>query len=193
MKKVVIINGHPNKESFNYVLAKAYKEGADKVDSAEISQIDITDLKFNPILKHGYNKRMELEPDLIVAIDKIKNADHIVWVFPMWWFGYPALMKGFIERTFLPSITFNIIEGKTIQEKLLKGKTARIIVTSDTPRWYDYLFMKSPALNQFKKGTLAYCGVGPTKVTYLAAVKNSKSETRKKWLKKIKTLGEKMV
>lgn len=62
------------------------------------------------------------------AIDKIKAADHIVWIFPMWWYGYPAIMKGFIDRTFLPGITVRPIYGKPLPEKLLKGKTARLIV-----------------------------------------------------------------
>jgi putative NADPH-quinone reductase len=65
-----------------------------------LTQINIADLDFNPNLEFGYRKRTELEPDLLEAIEKIKKADHIVWVFPMWWYGYPALMKGFIDRAF---------------------------------------------------------------------------------------------
>jgi len=94
-----------------------------------LPQINIADLDFNPNLTFGYRKRIELEPDLLEAVDKIKKADHIVWVFPMWWYGYPASMKGFIDRTFLPGITFETVKGKAIPKKLLKGKTARIILT----------------------------------------------------------------
>jgi NAD(P)H dehydrogenase (quinone) len=166
MKQVLIINGHPDKQSYNYALSEAYLKGASKTD-AILTQINIADLDFNPNLKFGYRKRTELEPDLLEAIEKIKKADHIVWVFPMWWYGYPALMKGFIDRTFLPGITFQPIEGKAIPKKLLKGKTARIIITADTPKWYDSLFMKSPAINQFKKGTLEFCGISLVKVTYI--------------------------
>ena len=107
MKKVLIINGHPDRESFNYALSKAYKNGVDKAN-ATVEQINIAELDFSPNLKFGYRKRTDLEPDLIDAIEKIKQADHMVWVFPMWWSGYPALMKGFIDRTFLPGITFNL-------------------------------------------------------------------------------------
>ena len=144
MKQILIINGHPDKESFNYALSAAYIKGVNKTD-AELTQINISDLDFNPNLRFGYRKRMELEPDLVDAIDKIKKADHIVWVFPIWWGGYPALMKGFIDRTFLPGITFQPIEGKPLPKKLLKGKSARLIITSDTPKWYDFLIMKRPA------------------------------------------------
>ena len=190
MKQVLIINGHPDKQSFNYALSKAYLEGANRSNSI-LNQINITDLDFNPNLEFGYRKRTELEPDLIDSIEKIKKADHIVWVFPMWWYGYPAIMKGFIDRTFLPGITFEPIEGKSLPKKLLKGKTARIIITADTPKWYDYLFMKSPAINQFKKGTLEFCGISPVKVTYISPIKNSNNNYRKKWLEKISLLGSK--
>mgnify|MGYP001161054020 CR=1 FL=1 len=110
----------------------------------------------------------------------------------MWRYDYPAVMKGFIDRTFLPGITFEVIEGKAIPGKLLKGKTARIIITADIPKWYDYLFMKSPVINQFKKGTLEFCGISPVKVTYISPVKNSNIDYREKWLEKISLLGEKL-
>ena len=189
MKQVLIINGHPDKESFNYALSEAYLKGVSKTN-AIISKINIAELEFNPNLQFGYRKRMELEPDLVLAIEKIKKADHIVWVFPMWWYGYPALMKGFIDRIFLPSITYLPIAGKALPEKLLKGKSARLIITADTPKWYDFLVMKSPAINQFKNGTLKFCGINPVKTTYIASIKNSTSAFRAKWLNKVTLLGE---
>ncbi|WBX77342.1 NAD(P)H-dependent oxidoreductase [Tenacibaculum ovolyticum] len=191
MKQILIINGHPDKESFNYALSAAYIKGVNKTD-AELTQINISDLDFNPNLRFGYRKRMELEPDLVDAINKIKKADHIVWVFPIWWSGYPALMKGFIDRTFLPGVTFQPIEGKPLPKKLLKGKSARLIITSDTPKWYDFLIMKRPAINQFKKGTLQFCGINPVKVTFISVIKDSTLSFRQKWLKKINLLGRNM-
>ncbi|MCD8451569.1 NAD(P)H-dependent oxidoreductase [Tenacibaculum dicentrarchi] len=189
MKHVLIINGHPDKQSYNYALSEAYLKGTSKT-TAVLSQINIADLDFNPNLAFGYRKRTELEPDLLIAIDKIKKASHIVWIFPMWWQGTPAIMKGFIDRTFLPGITYQPIEGKPFPEKLLKGKSARIIITTDTPRWYDFLVMKSPALRQFKKGTLEFCGISPVKITYISPIKNASISFRKKWLEKITLLGE---
>ncbi len=191
MKQVLIINGHPDKESFNYALSEAYVKGVNTTNSI-LSKINISDLEFNPNLAFGYRKRMELEPDLVDAIDNIKKADHIVWIFPMWWYGYPALMKGFIDRTFLAGITYQPMEGKPLPKKLLKGKSARLIITADTPKWYDFLIMKRPAINQFKKGTLQFCGINPVKVTYIAPIKNSSPDFREKWLKKIHLLGEQL-
>lgn len=192
MKKVLVINGHPDKQSYNRALSETYYQEANK-SNAIVSQINIGDLDFNPNLQFGYRERTALEPDLVDAIEKIKEADHLVWVFPMWWYGYPAIMKGFIERTFLPGIAYQPIEGKAFPKKLLKGKSARLIITADTPRWYDYLFMKQPAINQFKKGTLQFCGINPVKVSYIAPLKDSSLDFREKWLKKVSLLGEKLL
>ncbi len=113
MKEIVIINGHPNKKSFNYALASAYTKGALSSD-AHITHINISELKFNPNLEHGYQQRTPLEPDLEIAIEKIQKAQHIVWVYPTWWTGFPAIMKGFIDRTFLPGIFISTHPRKTI-------------------------------------------------------------------------------
>ena len=189
-KNILIINGHPDTNSFNVGIVKAYRKGAESAES-KVDVINISELDFNPNLQFGYRKRTELEPDLIESINKIKKANHIVWVFPQWWYGYPAIMKGFIDRIFLPGITFDYEEGKTFPKQLLKGKTARIIVTADTPRWYNNLFMKNPAVNQLKRGTLQFCGIKPVKVTYISPIKDSTLEFRENWLRKIQILGTK--
>lgn len=188
MKKIAIINGHPNKESFNFGVASAYKEGALE-SGAEIKEIIIADLNFNPNLQFGYQKRMELEPDLIKAWEIIKWADHLVWVHPVWWGGLPALMKGFIDRLFLPGFAYQYRENSVWWDKLLKGKTAHIITTLDQPGWYYWLVYGKPSVNQLKKSTLEFCGVKPVKVTYLGIIRNSKEEQRAKWLERVRGLG----
>ena len=190
-KKVLVVNGHPDPESYNAALASAYIKGLEAA-GADFEQLNIRDLDFNPNLKYGYRLISELEPDLLKAIEQIKSADHIVWFFPMWWYGYPALMKGFVDRVFLPGQFFKYQKGKAFPDKLLKGKTGRIVITADTVRWYDRWFMKSPAIQQFKKGTLQFVGINPVKVSYIAPVKDSSLEFRKKWLNKVEALGQKV-
>ena len=189
-KKILIINGHPNKNAFNYGIASAYKKGA--VNSgAEVKEIIIADLDFNPNLKFGYQQRTELEPDLIEAWEKIKWAEHLVWVHPVWWGGLPAISKGFIDRLFLPGFAYQYRENSVWWDKLLKGKTAHIITTVDQPGWYYWLFYGRPSVNQLKKSTLEFCGVKPVKVTYFGIVKTATNELRKKWLDKVEDFGRK--
>lgn len=190
MKEVLIINGHPNPKSYNFALADSYAKGALQ-SHAKLERIDIAHLDFNPNLEQGYQSNTPMEPDLVNAIEKLKKAEHLVWIFPMWWYGYPAIMKGFIDRTFLPNIAFKF-EGKPFPKQLFKGKTARIILTSDTPQWYNRWFMKQPTIHQLKKGTLEFCGIKPVKTSYIAPLKGSTEKFRKDWLDKIYRLGVQM-
>jgi putative NADPH-quinone reductase len=191
MKNILIINCHPNKESFNFGIAEAYKKGALQ-NGTNVKEIVITDLKFNPSLQFGYQKRTELEPDLLDAWEKIKWADHLVWVCPVWWGGLPAIAKGFIDRLFLPGFTFQYRENSVWWDKLLKGKTAHIITTLDQPSWYYWFAYGRPSVNQLKKSTLEFCGVKPVKVTYVGVIKTATDETRNKWLIEIEKMGKKM-
>lgn len=189
MKNILIINGHPNKVSINFALAEAYYKGAVNA-GANVSLINIADLTFNPNLQFGYQQRMELEPDLISSLEKIKAANHLVWVHPVWWGGLPALMKGFIDRLFLPGIAFKYRENSVWWDKLFKGKTARIITTLDQPSWYYRIFFGRPSVNQLKKSVLQFCGINPVKVTYVGIVKKSTEKQREKWINAAFKLGK---
>lgn len=189
MKKIVIINGHPHKSSFCFALSSAYKKGA--VNSgAAIKEIVISDLEFNPNLTFGYQKRMELEPDLLKAWEGIQWADHLVWIHPVWWGGLPAITKGFIDRLFLPGMAFKYRENSLWWDQLLKGKTAHIITTLDQPGWYYRLMYGRPSVNQLRKSTLKFCGIKPVKVSYVGIIKTSDEKQRVQWLKKIQKAGQ---
>ncbi|MCV9934339.1 NAD(P)H-dependent oxidoreductase [Flavobacterium sp. LS1R47] len=188
MKNILIINGHPNSASFNFALAEAYKKGALQSD-AKVETITIANLKFNPNLQFGYQKRTELEPDLLESWQKIKRADHLVWIHPVWWGGLPAITKGFIDRLFLPGMAFQYRENSVWWDKLLKGKTAHIITTLDQPGWYYRLFFGRPSVNQLRKSTLEFCGVKPVKVSYIGVIKTSDNNQKEKWLTKVYNLG----
>ena len=188
MKKILIINGHPDKESFCFALAKKYKEGAD-LAAADCKLVHLIDLDFNPILTYGYRRISELEPDLIIMQQEILAADHLVLLYPNWWSTFPALLKGFIDRVFLPGFAFKYREGSPFWDKLLKGKTARLIVTMDTPKWYYWLINKNAGHHAMKIGVLAFCGIKPVKITSFAPLKSSNDKKRKEWLDEVGELG----
>jgi NAD(P)H dehydrogenase (quinone) len=188
MKKILIINGHPNPSSFNYGIAESYLKGA-IASGAEVETITIATLNFNPNLQFGYQKRTELEPDLLESWEKIKKAEHLVWIHPVWWGGLPAITKGFIDRLFLPGMAFQYRENSVWWDKLLKGKTAHIITTLDQPGWYYRFSYGRPSVNQLKKSTLEFCGVKPVKVSYIGIIKTATDFQREKWLQKIYDFG----
>ena len=189
MKKILIINGHPDKESLCFALAESYKKGADT--NGDLCQlINLIDLNFNPILTHGYRLVSELEPDLLKVQQDILQADHLVFVYPNWWATFPALLKGFFDRVFVPGFAFKYHEKGPFWDKLLKGKTARLIVTMDTPWWYYWLVNKSAGHNAIKIGVLGFCGIKPVKITVFSPVKSADEAKRKKWLDKVMALGK---
>ena len=189
MKKVLIINGHPDKESFNYGLSEAYKKGAQK-SKAEIKEIKIRELSFNPNLEYGYRKRTELEPDLLDAQEKLKWADHIVWVYPVWWGSVPAIMKGFLDRVLLPGFAFQKREGSVWWDKYFTRKSSHLICTMDQPTWYYRLVYNCPSHNAMKKLTMNFIGIKSVKITSIGPIRLSKEEFRQKWLAKVEKLGE---
>lgn len=188
-KKILIINGHPDSESFNFAISEAYKQGAISAGH-DIQEIIVRDLKFNLNLQFGYRKRTELEPDLLNAQEKIKWADHIVIIYPVWWGSVPAILKGFIDRVFIPGFAFKKRENSLWWDKYLTNKSARIIATMDQPSWYYRLVYRRPSHNAIKKLTLEFCGIKPVRTTSIGPVRLSKDSYRHKWLNKIEKLGK---
>ncbi len=191
MKKILVINGHPDDKSLCFELARQYKAGAES-SGAECELVNLRDLEFNPILESGYRMRTELEPDLLKVQQQILDCDHLVLVYPNWWSTYPALLKGFIDRVFLPDFAFRYRENSVLWDKLLKGKSARLIVTMDTPGWYYWLINKSPGHNSMKKGILGFCGFGPVKITSFHSLRFSTETSRNKWISKVEKLGQEL-
>ncbi|MFK7923779.1 MAG: NAD(P)H-dependent oxidoreductase [Bacteroidia bacterium] len=191
MKNILIINGHPNPDSYNYALAEAYQKGAQEA-AANVTHLKLAVLDFDPNLRYGHQKELPLEADLQMATQQIQAADHLVWLFPLWWYSYPALMKGFIDRVFLSGVAFKYQPNKLLPQKLLKGKSARIIITADTPYWYYRFFMKSPATQQLKKGTLEFSGISPVKVTYIGPIRNASSSYLTRNLQSLEALGRQL-
>ena len=175
MKRILVINGHPRSESLCGALAQAYSEEAKK-SGYEVTLLELHRLQFDLSLHVGYKSEQPLEKDLVHAQQLIRAANHLVFVFPSWWASLPALLKGFIDRVFLPGFSFKYRKNSPLPEKLMKGKTGRIIITMDAPGWYYKWFNRAPGLNIVKKGTLEFCGVKPVKYTLMGMVRNAKSE-----------------
>jgi NAD(P)H dehydrogenase (quinone) len=191
-KKILIILGHPVKETFSNKLTQAYIEAAES-SGAEIRYLKLNQLKFDPNFSSGYRGNQELEPDLVMAQKMIQWAEHLVFFYPNWWSTFPALLKGFIDRTFLPGFAFKYKKGVKRHEKLLTGKSARLIVTMDNLPWYYRWVLRQPCHHAMKKGILQFCGVNPVRITTIGPVKISSEKRRNKWLKQISSLGEAMI
>lgn len=188
-KKVLIILGHPAPTSFGKAIAQRYQTEAQSVGHS-VQAIELARLGFDPILHLGYKGEQALEPDLLHAQSQIKWADDIILVFPIWWGGMPALLKGFLDRTLLPGFAFKYDPAGKGLEALLKGRTARVIMTMDTPRWIDRLLYGSPVIRQLRMPILRFCGIKLTHTLYFAPVIKSSSSDRTAWLDKVARLAK---
>ncbi|NHN32168.1 NAD(P)H-dependent oxidoreductase [Paenibacillus agricola] len=186
--KIAIINGHPYSQSYCTALSEAYTKGA-IASGANVRSIHVGALAFEPSLKFGYHQRMELEEDLLAAQETIRWADHLVFVYPIWWGTLPAVMKGFIDRVFLPGFAYQSRPNSQLWDKLLCGKSARLIVTMDSPSWYNRWVYKQAGHHVMKRNILQYCGVNPVKITELCSVKASTDKQRERWLSDVEALG----
>ncbi|EHQ60683.1 hypothetical protein PDENDC454_18953 [Paenibacillus dendritiformis C454] len=188
---ILVINGHPDPQSFCSALSDAYRKGASG-SKAQVRSIDLSKITFNPNLQFGYRKRTELEEDLVEAQKLIQWADHLVFVYPTWWGVMPAILKGFIDRVFLPGFAYKYRKNSLTVEKLLTGKSAHLIVTADAPAWYNKLAYGNAEYNVMKRNILKFCGVSPVRVTELGPIRGSSDKFRAQWLGKVNQLGSKL-
>ncbi|MGP5109018.1 NAD(P)H-dependent oxidoreductase [Pseudomonas helleri] len=187
-KRVLIILGHPSIDSFCGAIATRYFEAATQA-GCEVRIVQLGALNFDPVLHEGYNQIQTLEQDLLDAQADIMWAEHLVFVFPLWWGGVPALLKGFIDRTFLPGFAFKYRQGKVFPDKLLKGRTAHLLVAMDTAPWYYKWVYWMPGLHLMRKHTLAFYGIKPLTTLMFGPVLTSTIIQRQRWLQQAMTLA----
>ncbi len=155
MKKIFILLGHPDDDSLNATLAMEYERGALETGH-EVRRMNLGDMKFDPILRHGYRTIQELEPDLKMFQENVKWCDHLVILYPSWWSSMPALLKGIFDRAWLPGFAYKFT-GEWSWEKLMKGKSARVFVTSDNIPFAQWLLV-GDTTNEIARGILGFAG-----------------------------------
>ena len=185
---VLVINGHPREGSFSQKAASVYEEAALQAGK-QVAVLQLLALDFSLNLSSGYSGNI-MEPDLLKARDLIVWADHIVWIYPVWWWSMPALLKGFVDRILVPDFAFKYHKGSVFQEKLLKGKTATLLVTMDGPSWYHRLMMRSTGTFIMRKGILDYCGIRTVQTFIMDHYNHSSDVQKQRWLRKIEQLAQ---
>ncbi len=182
-KRVLVISAHPPEGSLGAALAEAYAQRVRR-DGHEVEL-----LSFDPVLHEGYRQVQALEPDLRKAQQAIHRAQHLVFIYPIWWGSVQALLKGFLDRVLLPGFAFRYRPGKSFPDKLLAGRTAHIVATMDTPPWYFRWVYGAPGLRQMRKNTLAFCGIEPVKTLALGPVLEADEKQRARWLQAVQALA----
>ena len=198
---ILVINGHPDKESYCQAIFQTIVENIDS-KRHELEMVNLNEEEFDPVLRYGYRQRMKENPFILRSQELIQWADHLIFVYPIWWSSMPSLLKGWIDRVFTPGIAYsannrgsfilNYLRGKQFK-KLLKGKTASIYATSMAPTWWYTVFSgpinipDSYGISVLKNAVLNHCGIKTKRVSILGELGRevNTSSTRHKYLQKV--------
>jgi putative NADPH-quinone reductase len=188
IKRILIILGHPAKvrQSFSEALATAYQNGAQSTGQ-EVQIVSIARLNFDPILHEGYQGYQPPEVDITDVQQKILWAEHLVFIYPMWGYMIPALLKGFFERSFTPGFAYAEKSSNPLKSGLLSGKSARIIQTMGMPGIVYRLLYQAHGAKALRD-MLKFCNIAPIRISYFGSIDESENK-RKTHLEKTQALG----
>lgn len=190
-KRIFLLLGHPDKSGMCGEIADSYERSA-KGAGHTVERMNIGEMQFDPVLHRGYRERQELEPDLVRFQMLVTESDHFVVVYPVWWVGMPALLKGLFDRAWLPGSAFRYIKTKNghrtiFWHRLFRGKTARIIMTSGTAPWL-VRFLPGNVNAQLRWGILWFAGFS-VRTTWFGPAEDPAHGRKERWISKVRSLG----
>lgn len=186
-RKIAVVLGHPDPKGgrFNHALAAAYAEAAAKA-GREVRTIDVARLDF-PLLRSAAQWESESPPLAIAGAQQtLAWAEHLVIVFPLWLGDMPALLKAFFEQALRPGFAIGKAQPGRMWKKLLKGRSARIVVTMGMPAFFYRLYYRAHSVKSLKRNILHFCGIDPVRTTLIGTVEAGGG---KKWLAALSALG----
>lgn len=190
-KRILVIIGHPDPapERFCRALGAAYKDGATEAGHT-VRTIDVAALDFPWLASADAFEHGALPAGLQDAADAIQWAEHIVIVFPLWLGTMPALLKAFFEQVMRPGLMFAYpAEGSGFPQKLLAGRSARMIVTMGMPGLLYSLWYRGHGLAGLRRNILNFVGIGPVRTTLFGMVAAGGEARHAEWLEQTRRLG----
>ena len=187
--RILVVIGHPIARSLTHALASSYADSA----RAAGAEVRVVDLAVDPVPGHPSTAAQLRAPrtDADLALDAdvdayaadVEWADHLAIFFPQWWGTYPAALKGWIDRVFLSGRAFRYRPKGRLWDRLLTGRTARLVMTMDSPRAWNAWVYRDAAVRSLKHATLEYCGITVRAVTRLSEVRYRDAGERERWLR----------
>ena len=188
MTRILIMQGHPDAASRHlcHALADAYAQGAVE-GGHDVRRIDIAKLDL-PLLRSQADFN-DAGPPIAAraAQESIAWAEHVALVFPLWLGGAPALVQGFLEQTLRPGFAFKMDANGAAT--LLKGRSARLVVTMGMPAFVYRIWFRAHGLRRIARSVLGFVGFAPVRTTYLGGVESVSQEKRLAWIAHMRELG----
>ena len=189
-KRVFIWVAHPKSGTLNEGLADAYQAGVE-ASGGEVRRMDLADMNFAAEFDGYGAQAAPLEPDLVAWQEAVAWADHIFIVHPYWWGAMPTKAKAVLDRALTPGFAFKYHRKGVKWDKLLAGKSADAIITSDTPPLLDTLLYGGPARRVIKNQVFAFCGIKPGVIRQFGSVKMASAQKIQNWFARAQHLGAK--
>lgn len=188
--KVVIVFNHPYDGSFCNAILQAVQNGLSR-GNHEFDLIHLDKDNFNPVMTSGdlkaFRDKKPVDPKVLEYNERIKEADHLVFIFPIWWELMPALMKGFVDKVIFPGVAYDYKDASnTYMKPLWTNLTGMTMITTmNTPNWAYWLIFGNAIKKAMLLGTFWKMGYKNRKWISLNMVKMVSKEKRETWLKKI--------
>lgn len=188
-RRIALIQGHPDtsEERFLRALAHAYADAAAGAGH-ELRVVDVASLNF-PLLRGRQEWASSTPESIRQAQEAVAWAQHLVILYPLWLGEMPALLKGFFEQLLRPGFATSEVRGGTSWQRLLGGRSVRIVVTMGMPAFIYRWYFRAHGLKSLKRNILSFCGLGPIRETLIGNVEGCGATARKRWLEKLRALG----
>ena len=185
---VVIVFNHPYHGSYCNAVLQAVSAGLQKANHS-VDLIHLDNECFNPVMTaqdlQGFINSTPVDPKVLEYRVRLSAADHLIFIFPIWWELMPAMMKGFIDKVIFPGVAYDY-DKRGKYPKMVKKFTAlngiTLVTTMNTPSFFYRLLFGNAIKKAFFTGTFWKMGYKNRKWISLNMVKFVKEEKRKKWL-----------
>lgn len=188
MTRILILTGHPRPASLCAALADRYATGA-RAAGHEVRLRSLCDIPVD-LVAPDYHGGSDPLPAWVTDLQAdLAWAEHWVIVAPMWWGGLPAGLEAIFDRMLMPGFAFRYHREGLGWDRLMTGRSARVVLTMDTPPFVLRWLWGRPILRRLKTQVLGFCGFAPIRFTTLGVVRKSTPEKRAKWLADVEALG----
>ncbi len=187
--RICLIQGHPHDDPghFCWALADAYEEGA-RSAGFEVERIDLARVEI-PYLRNPADFGVTPPAAILDAQNAVTKADHVVVIYPLWLGAMPAFVKSFFEQLSRNEFALAQSEKGGWPRKMLKGKSARVVVTMGMPSVAYRIFFGAHGVKSFESAILGMAGFKPIRDTLIGGVGELSKGDAEKHFVRMRALG----
>jgi NAD(P)H dehydrogenase (quinone) len=188
--KVHVIYAHPVDESFSAGIHRTVVETLIR-SGHEVRDLDLYAFGFDPALtpreRIDYHTPGLNEAPVRDHVEDLRWAEALVFLFPTWWYGMPAILKGYLDRVWLPGVAFHLpVDGGRIQPGLTNIRRLAAVTTHGSPWWFMKFWMLEPNKAVLFRGLKPLLAPGcRTSWLALGSMDKSTPESRRRFLAKV--------